>query len=264
MAEKAPVWQELLKRALIEKSDYSVAFALGTITLNGKPSVRYVGLKEVISIPSSANDISHSVVNSEPLDASTIESARRPEFSALVFTTDVRSPKCAEIQRNPACSLSTWAPESGIQLRIDGTAYIYKPAWSQQGAHPPEVWLRPDMQSSPSAPVVNKVESIIHQADLEVHSRALFDGLHSRTRAWHTRGIPGNPMDSYTQGEKEKWLEELQAGDSAETEAARNFALLLVVPEEVDIVQIVARGHDRRWHWKLSRDLSWTVTELVP
>jgi hypothetical protein len=55
-----------------------------------------------------------------------------------------------------------------------------------------------------------------------------------------------------------------QAGDTAEIEAARNFALLLIVPEEVDIVQIVAVGHDRRWHWKLLDDMSWTVTELVP
>jgi hypothetical protein len=47
-------------------------------------------------------------------------------------------------------------------------------------------------------------------------------------------------------------------------EAARNFALLLVVPYEVDVVQIVSQGHDKRWQWKLSDDMSWTVTELVP
>jgi hypothetical protein len=56
----------------------------------------------------------------------------------------------------------------------------------------------------------------------------------------------------------------VQAGENAEIEAARNFALLLVIPEEVDIVKIMARGHDRRWHWKMSEDMSWAVTELVP
>lgn len=47
-------------------------------------------------------------------------------------------------------------------------------------------------------------------------------------------------------------------------EAARNFALLLVIPWEVDVVQIVSQGHDRRWQWKLLDDMSWAATELVP
>lgn len=56
-----------------------------------------------------------------------------------------------------------------------------------------------------------------------------------------------------------------QAGQKAEFEAAaRNFALLLVVPYEVDVVQIVNRGNDKRWRWMLQGDLSWSVEELVP
>ncbi|KAJ9098796.1 hypothetical protein QFC19_006273 [Naganishia cerealis] len=260
MAEEAPMWQELLKTTLSKKSDYSVALALATLTLDGRPSVRFVGLKEVISIPSSSAAVSHSSI---PLDTSPVTPARGSEVSALVFTTDIRSPKCAEIQRNPCISLSMWSGETGIQLRIDGAAYLYKPGWSQEREDISERWIRANARSS-SDPSVATAENIIRQADLDTLSRALFDGLHPRTRAWHTRGIPGKPIDAYTQNEKDKWLAELQAGEAAETEAARNFALLLVVPQEVDIVQILTQGHDRRWHWKLLDDMTWAATELVP
>jgi hypothetical protein len=177
--------------------------------LNGKPSVRYVGLKEVVSLPSSPDDIDHSYTGSKSLRTSSSADPEDLKVSALVFTTDIRSPKCAEIQRNPACSLSTWSPETGIQLRVDGLAYIYKPAWSQ-AANSPKTWQESDTRSSLHPSMSTAIDDIVTRVDLEVPSRALFDGLHPRTRAWHTRGAPGNAIDTYTQVEKEKWLVELQ------------------------------------------------------
>jgi pyridoxamine 5'-phosphate oxidase len=46
--------------------------------------------------------------------------AVRPEARALVFHTDTRSAKWAQLAANPAASVLTWDPESQIQMRLTG------------------------------------------------------------------------------------------------------------------------------------------------
>ncbi|GHJ88453.1 hypothetical protein NliqN6_4855 [Naganishia liquefaciens] len=250
-------WQDFLKGILQQKTDYSIAFALATTRTDGRPNIRHVGLKDVMSLPRPAPATAVSSTLAHPLTT-------QLDISTLLFSTDIRSPKCAEIVNAPECALSAWLPETGVQLRIDGYAYLYRPAWTKDTAQE-QSWILPPSSKASSESHCKNMQDIVTSSDLEALSRALFEGLSPRTRAWHSRGVPGGRLNDFTSADREAWLQELEVTEGiALQEAARNFALLVVVPYEVDLVQIVSQGLDRRWQWKLLDDMSWVATELVP
>lgn len=47
------------------------------------------------------------------------------ELSAIAFHTDARSEKYTELLAEPACALTFYAPEPGIQIRIEGEAVLH-------------------------------------------------------------------------------------------------------------------------------------------
>lgn len=150
--------------------------------------------------PASSTAVSPTLSNSSIL---------RPDISALLFSTDIRSPKCAEIRSNPACALSAWLAETGVQLRIDGYAYLYQPGWTKAFAQA-QSWILPPPSEASSTFDRRRIEDIIMNSDLDALSRELFEGLSPRTRAWHSRGVPGGRINDFAAGDREAWLQELE------------------------------------------------------
>ncbi|KAI5454827.1 hypothetical protein NCC49_002110 [Naganishia albida] len=271
MSPEGSTWQAVLQQTLAQKTDYSVAFALATTRADGRPNVRHVGLKDVISLPLSTSTGDAQTTSAATSSAAATSSLRTP-LSALLFSTDIRSPKCQEITENSACALSAWLAQTGVQFRIDGHAYLYRPLWTGN-SRDEKTWTRPRSSLDTTPTNLKAIQETVFTTDLESLSRSMFEELSPRTRAWHSRGVPGGRINDFAPTEREAWLQELtrllapirQAGQAAEfVAAARNFALLIVVPYEVDVVQIVSQGHDRRWQWRLREDLTWEVIELVP
>ena len=91
------VYQELwqsLGAATRSRSPFTM-MQLATIGMDGAPKVRTIVIRQV--------DETH---------------------STLSFVTDVRSPKIAEIRRDPRVSLVGYDPQGGIQIRLEGQAVI--------------------------------------------------------------------------------------------------------------------------------------------
>ena len=133
----------------------------------------------------------------------------QPDISALLFSTDIRSPKCTEIRNNPACALSAWLAETGVQLRIDGYAYLYRPRWTKTFVQE-QSWISPSPSEASSGFDRRQIEDIVMTSDLEALSRKLFEELSPRTRAWHSRGVPGGRINDFAAGDREAWLQELE------------------------------------------------------
>lgn len=47
-------------------------------------------------------------------------------------------------------------------------------------------------------------------------------------------------------------------------EAYANFALVVIVPSEVDVVQMVNDGLDERYSYRVNADMTWTKVALLP
>ena len=73
--------------------------------------------------------------------------AVQPEACALIFHTDTRSAKWAQLDENPAASVLTWDPEQQIQMRFSGQITRHAPgselansAWDQLPPHTKETY----------------------------------------------------------------------------------------------------------------------------
>lgn len=110
----ATVYQELwriLGAATTSRSPFTM-MQLATIGIDGAPRVRTVVVRQV-------------------------DEAQ----STLSFATDVRSPKIAEIRRDPRVALAGFDAQGGIQIRLEGQAMIIdqpeekKPFWDMCRPH---------------------------------------------------------------------------------------------------------------------------------
>jgi hypothetical protein len=144
----------------------SLAFALATLSLDGsRPEVRNVGIKRTLSLSPDKN----------------------PGRLALLCTTDIRTPKVTQIQKNPECSLTCWVPAELLQIRIQAKSSVFGiNGWlgnsSEIGEEPVEV-------------------------DMKSLREELFadENFRSRTRAWHANPTPGEDLGESREG----WIEEL-------------------------------------------------------
>ncbi|MXQ10319.1 pyridoxamine 5'-phosphate oxidase family protein [Microvirga makkahensis] len=113
------LWQNL-GAATRSRSPFTT-MQLATIGTDGAPKVRTVVLRQV-------------------------DEAR----STVSFVTDLRSPKVAEIRRDPRVSLVGYDPQGGIQIRLEGRAVILaqpedkKPIWDRCRSHTLALFQTPD------------------------------------------------------------------------------------------------------------------------
>jgi len=104
------VWQNL-SAATQSRSRFTM-MQVATIGMDGAPKVRTIVLRQVDEVRSTVS-----------------------------FVTDLRSPKIAEIRRDPRVSLVGYDPQGGIQIRLEGRAIVLdrpedkKPIWDRCRPH---------------------------------------------------------------------------------------------------------------------------------
>lgn len=148
------------------------AFSLATLTEDGsKPSVRSVGMRSYLA----AGDGSRSA-------------------PCLIFSTDRRTPKAKQLIAHPDCSLSTWAPAKLKQIRVTATAAVFGATGWETG----------------SAGLGKELASVASE-DWQARREAAFreETFKSRTRAWHSRGVPGAIFSEIDPEVSAAWVTEL-------------------------------------------------------
>lgn len=146
-----------------------------------------------------------------------------------------------------------WAAKSMTQWRIRGNAYVIGPDIESEGAAPVRQALAAHMRQS------GNVESWSWSRELT----AQFGNLSPTMRGTFKNPPPGTPV-SESPGEGLGLGQKVE--DLQDDIARRNFRVLVIVPEDVDRVDLSDSQRGRRWNYKLGSggDGSWTTTELWP
>lgn len=170
-----------------------------------------------------------------------------PVLQLLITTTDIRTPKAAQIRENPAVAAVFWFAKPGEQYRLTGRATIF-PGSSMDGL------------------AVDKSNK--DKKDWEKERKRIFNTVSGHLRASFARPIPGTPIDSYD--EAKKWpvrLPPLDEGGEEVEKAYKNFALIIIEPTEVDLVEFGGyenREFDQRTRFRRDGNTKWDEQILVP
>ena len=163
----------------------------------------------------------------------------------MLTTTDVRTPKAAQLAENSRVELAWWFPKAQSQIRILGNAYIYPSANFQlTGADSVSEERKREIEHA-----VSKLRGAFPGKDLagqefdwEKERRARFDAMSGHMRASWVRPVPGSRL--VDPSDAKKWPETIpksgETGDKSELveTALKNFALVLIDPLEVDYVEL--------------------------
>ena len=184
------------------------------------------------------------------------------ETDLLTITTDARMEKVSELFKSASGSVSQsggggpveatfWAVEAKTQWRLRGHAYV----------------LGPDIDSDAAASVRTAVEEHMRgNGDTSSWSwgrelTAHFGNLNPVMRGSFKNPPPGTPLTQ----KPGPGLELGQKVDNLDDEIARrNFRVVVIVPEEVDRVDLSNPAKARRWNYKLAKAGLWETTELWP
>jgi pyridoxamine 5'-phosphate oxidase len=170
--------------------------------------------------------------------------AHRP---LLVSTTDIRTPKAAQIVDNPSVELAWWFRATQEQFRVVGKGVLIP--------HP----AHPFYDAARAAGVVEGF-------DWEAKRREVFDEMGAHMKASWCSPVPGTPLG----WDGHNWPTALPMLAEATSESDRqnvemaltNFALLLIDPQEVDYVELGVMPN-RRTRFVLGPN-GWEETALVP
>jgi len=168
----------------------------------------------------------------------------------LQTSTDIRTPKAGQILSRPeSIEVAWWLPKSNLQFRLTCTAYLLPhpshPSWTEFPA-----WkLGPNVE-------------------WEQERLKAYDALPRFLRASFCRPVPGSKLENPE--DAKKWPNELpsraEAANDKEKEqvdeALKNFAVLLLEPREVDVLELAAVPYLRTKYFKV--DGGWTEESLVP
>ncbi|KAH7327958.1 pyridoxamine 5'-phosphate oxidase-domain-containing protein [Stachybotrys elegans] len=189
------------------------------------------------------------------------------ESDLLTITTDARMDKVPELfgtasgtessQSGPGGPVEAviWAVEAHTQWRIRGRSYIIGPDIETDAAAPTRAALQTYMRSSGG-----DAASWSFARELTAH----FGNLSPMMRGSFRNPPPGTPLSC-------KPAEGLGLGQKVEdlhdSIARENFRVVVIVPEEVDRVDLSDPAEAKRWNYEMvgSREVaSWKVTELWP
>lgn len=184
------------------------------------------------------------------------------ESDLPTITTDARMEKVSEIIPGGSnvesrsggggpVEATFWAAKARTQWRLRGKAYF----------------LGPDIDSDATAPVREAIEPYMRitgsttswewSRELTAH----FGNLSPIMRGSFRNPTPGTPLSE----KPEPGLELGQIVDDLHDEVARkNFRVVVIVPEEVDRVDLSDPKRARRWNYKMNDEGSWEVVELWP
>ncbi|KAG5977031.1 hypothetical protein E4U55_007103 [Claviceps digitariae] len=197
------------------------------------------------------------------------------------ITTDARMHKVSELfstSTTPAGSSSSsccspsakggpieavfWADQSQTQWRLRGHVYMIGPDIDSDSAAPVRESLMPYMRRVPA-----QKEQHQHQQTAEPWSwsrelTAHFGNVSPSMRGTFRNPPPGTPItDKPEQGLGLRLGQKVQ--DMQDDLARQNFRVLVIVPDEVDKVDLAAGEGGRRWKYTLQGE-AWKETELWP
>jgi pyridoxamine 5'-phosphate oxidase len=168
----------------------------------------------------------------------------------LQTTTDIRVPKARQILSRPdSVEVAWWLAKSHFQCRLTCTAYLLPHPSHHSWTEFPAWKLGPNV-------------------DWEDERLKAYDSLSPVIRASFCRPIPGskleNPEDAKNwPNELPKRAEAREGTEKAQVdEALKNFAMLLLEPREVDVVELEPVPNLRTKYVKV--DEGWTEESLVP
>ncbi|GAA5855535.1 hypothetical protein JCM8547_007878 [Rhodosporidiobolus lusitaniae] len=252
-----PAWssrlRDLVTANLKENKDLvSYAFSTYDKSPSGEavqPRVRYVVHRGLVNERRKEGDGSHNLVKDDE--------GNEYLSDKLVVTTDVRSPKARQLASSPSVEIAWWLSATQHQFRILGSAYILpSPSASFTFSFPfPSAKLAP-------YPDFSWEDERIRQ----------FRKLSPELRASFYRPVPGTKMSEWggkmedLPGALPETAEEAEGEEQKKqiAEALKNFALIVIDPTEVDLVDLGAVPNTRT-AWKLdSSSNEWKEECLVP
>ena len=178
-----------------------------------------------------------------------------PSLSRPLFltTTDIRTPKAHQLHVNINTEATFWFPESDAQFRIVGSTYLLP-----HPMHPWHAYFPLDVLSGGEG----------KEIDWDLERVKAFDSISGHLRATFVRPVPGSPMESYD--EAKNWPVTIPKRGEAEgeeqnrniEEALSNFALVVLEPAEVDLVELRPIPN-RRTTW-MKKGKEWEEHIVVP
>ncbi|CAK5280758.1 unnamed protein product [Mycena citricolor] len=175
-----------------------------------------------------------------------------PSQPLILSTTDVRTPKTAQMIANPNVQIAWYIQGTQEQYRIAGKAHIV----------PAPGDLRKHFMHTISA------LGLASDYDWEAKRVEAFKKMSPQMKASWCRPVPGSKLEG-GQDEAKKWPTELQEPKPGDAEAQRlwdlslsNFALLIVNPTDVDFVELAPVPNRRTRFWRAAD--GWHEEALVP
>ncbi|KAJ7201397.1 hypothetical protein GGX14DRAFT_371377 [Mycena pura] len=226
----APRWKAALDKAL---ATYPKATVIQLASIDVNTSIPHVRSLIFRSFVSPTDDPSH------PL---------------LLATTDVRSPKTAQLIANPHVQVVWWIEGVQEQYRIAGRAHIV-PA-------PKHSLYRQFMHNISQFSEGNLF-------DWDAKRIEVFKSMSAFMKASWCRPVPGSRLEG-GQEEAKKWpvtLEDPKEGDEEGKRlwemSLRNFALVVIEPQDIDYVELEPIPNRRTRFWRTAGGI-WNEEELVP
>ena len=185
------VWA-LLERGTINRKDDFHTCALATIGIDGQPEIRTVVFRKLLREP-----------------------------RTLLCHVDVRSPKVAEIERDPCVSWLFYHVDEKLQLRIRGRAAI---------------------------------QTNTELAESQWHNSQLF------SRRCYCGDAPGTHKEMPSSGMPEFLVDREPTLAESEQLGRKNFAVLSSTVDEIDVYELNVRGHRRslfKWSEQGELEAQW-------
>jgi pyridoxamine 5'-phosphate oxidase len=255
MTSSALRWQTAINNAL-EKYDKSVVMQLASIDASSPiPNVRSVIFRSFLNPRSN------------------------PGLPLVLTTTDVRSPKTAQIIANPHVHITWWIEGTQEQFRLSGLGTIIPSP--EDPLHKQFLYSATSSSSSSMSSGAGMAALSRENFDWEAKRKEVFKAMSPYMKASWCRPTPGSPL---TGGEEEakEWPERVeepknpdsQVPDESESEeekenrknwhmALRNFALVIVDPADVDYVELAVKPN-RRTQFSRSVHGDWKEQAVVP
>ncbi|KAL7921697.1 pyridoxamine 5'-phosphate oxidase domain-containing protein [Trichoderma austrokoningii] len=189
------------------------------------------------------------------------------------ITTDVRMEKVPELvgsRREPSSSSSSsalggpveavfWAKSSNTQWRIRGRACVIGPDIESEAAAPVRAALQPWMRAAGGADELKK-EAWSWSRELT----SWFGNLSPVMRGSFRNPPPGSPL---AQEPEPGFGLGQEVEDVHDALARENFRVLVIVPENIDQVDLSDPKRGKRWNHRAEvsgSEISWRTTELWP
>lgn len=248
MANRAPPWLQKIEEATSNLTKHTVA-QLATLDSNvlKRPRVRTIVLRGAISNPDNL------------------------QLPLIIGSTDIRTPKVTQLERNPRAELAWWIEPTQHQYRIGADVYCLP--------HP-EHELYPMFAASLANAKPGTALALFKSYEWEKKRELTFRAMTPSIKAgWCRTQVPGSKLEG---GEEEarKWPETLFDPDDPDNKvpadqydevkrnwdyALKNFALLVVDPVDVELVDFASRPNKRILYTKGARDGEiWQQEDLVP